>query len=42
MSYIALMSKRDTEAAKPRDESGRGMSPREVLARRISARRGAH
>lgn len=42
MSLIALMRKRDAEAAKPRDEKGRGMSPREVLNRRISERRGAH
>lgn len=42
MSYIALMCKRDEEAAKPRDEHGRGLSPREVLTRRLAARRGEH
>lgn len=42
MSYVELLRDRDEQAAKPRDERGRGLSPREVLLRRISARRGAH
>jgi len=42
VSFIAVIREREQQAAKPRDDRGRALSPREVLMDRMNARRGAH